>query len=223
VNKLFKFFKKNPPLVPKKSYTQVLSRQNMLNIAKKTLKIKDVFLNLQNKKIKQVQRLISGNHRPKPCINMTTKGPSRKQVIIPMNTNNTRKYMKDASTHVININRALKSIKSNIIADFIRLDDKCIIIFTNNVANPSDLQEIERCVKNSLVVEEDQIESPKLPQSKSYLKIVSISYISNQTNTKLFPDKVEKILKNSYIFNDIVLASKPQIIKILPKSDIFIV
>ena len=131
--------------------------------------------------------------------------------------------MKDASTHVININRALKSIKSNIIADFIRLDDKCIIIFTNNVANPSDLQEIERCVKNSLVVEEDQIESPKLPQSKSYLKIVSISYISNQTNTKLFPDKVEKILKNSYIFNDIVLASKPQIIKILPKSDIFIV
>ena len=195
----------------------------MLNIAKETLKIKDAFLNLQNKKIKQVQRLISSNHRPKPCINITTKGLSRKQVIVPMNTDNTRKYMNDASTHVININRALKSIKSNIIADFIRLDDKCIIIFTNNVTNPSDLQEIKRCVKNSLVVEEDQIESPRLPQSKSYLKIVSISYISNQTNTKLFPDEVEKILKNSHIFNDIVLASKPQIIKILPKSDISIV
>jgi len=140
-----------------------------------------------------------------------------------MNTDNTRKYMKDTSTHVININKALKSIKSNIITNFIRLDDKCIIIFTNNVTNPSDFQEIKRCVKNSLVVEEDQIESPRLPQSKLYLKIVSISYVSNQTNMKLSSDKVEKILKNRHIFNDIVLTSKLRIIKISPKSDMSIV
>jgi len=140
-----------------------------------------------------------------------------------MNTDNARKYIKDASTHIININRALKSIKSNIIANFIKLDDKGIVISTNNVTNPSDLQEIKRYVKNSLVVEEDQIKFSRLPQSKSYLKIVSISYISNQTNTKLSPNKVKKILKNSHIFNDVVLASKHRIIKILPKSDISIV
>jgi len=140
---------------------------------------------------------------------MTTKGPSHKQVIVPMNTDNTRKYMKDASTHIININRALKSIKLNIIADFIRLDGKNIVISTNNVANPSDLQEIGRYVKNSLVVEVDQIKFPRLPQSKLYLKIVSIPYLSNQTNTRLSVNEVEKILKNNHIFNDIVLASKP--------------
>jgi len=76
-------------------------------------------LNLQNKKIKQVQKLISGNSKPKLCINMTMKGPSYKQVIVPMNINNTRKFLKDSSTHVINIDRALKSIKSNVMADFI--------------------------------------------------------------------------------------------------------
>ena len=184
---------------------QVSSRQNMSNIAREILKIKDTFLNLQNKKIEQVQKLISGNHKPKPCINMTTKGPSCKQVIVPVNNNNARKYMKDVSTHIININRTLKSIKSNIFADFIKLDDKGIIISTNNITNSSDLQEIKRCVNNSLVVEEDQIKFPRLSQSKLYLKIVGISYISNQTNIKLSSDEVEKILKNSHIFNDVVL------------------
>jgi len=94
-----------------------------------------------------------------------------------MNSDNARNYIKNVSTYIININRALKSIKSNIIADFIRLDEKDIIISTNNVANPSNLQEIKRCVKNSLVVEADQIDPPRLSQSKSYLKIVSISYL----------------------------------------------
>jgi len=164
MNKLSKYFKKNPPVVPRKSYVQVLSRPNTSNIVRETLKIKDTFPNLQNKKIEQVQKLISGDHKPKPCINMTTKGSSHKQVIVPMNTDNARKYMKDASIHVININRALKSIKLGIIPDFIKLDDKGIIISTNNIANPSDLQEIKRYVKNFLVVEEDQIEFPRLPQ-----------------------------------------------------------
>ena len=100
-----------------------------------------------------------------------------------MNIDNTRKYMKNSSTHVININRTLKSIKSNIMANFIRIDDKDIIISTNNIASPSDLQEIEKCVKNSLVAKADQIESSRLLQSKSYLKIVSIPYLTKQSNT----------------------------------------
>jgi len=52
----------------------------MSNIAMKTLKIKDTFPNLQNKKIKQVQKLISGNHKPKPHINMTTKVSRTKSI-----------------------------------------------------------------------------------------------------------------------------------------------
>ena len=104
-----------------------------------TLKIKEAFPNLQNKKIEQVQKLISGNSKPKLYINMTTKRPSCKQVIVPMNIDNIRKFLKDSSTHIININSALKSIKSNVMADFIWIDDKGIVISTNNVASPSDL------------------------------------------------------------------------------------
>jgi len=88
---------------------------------------------------------------------------SHKQVIVPMNNELAKKYLKDSSTHIISINHALKSIKSKIMADFIRIEDKGIVILTNNVTNPSDLQEIKKCVRNSLNSDIDQISSPKLP------------------------------------------------------------
>jgi len=91
---------------------------------------------------------------------MTTKNPSCKQVIV---IENMKYFMRESSMHVININRALKDIKSNVMADFVHLDDKGIIISTNNVAGPSDLQEIEKYVKNTLCVVADQITMPRLP------------------------------------------------------------
>ena len=65
--------------------------------------------------------------------------------------------------------------------------------------------------------------TPRLPQSKSYLKIVGIPYYIDKLNTRISSEDIEQILKNSYIFNDIILASKPRIIKISSKSDIAIV
>jgi len=84
------------------------------------LKIKEMFLKLQNKKIDQVQKIINGNNsKPKPQINITTKGPSHKQIIVPISKEAANKYIKDASVYIISINSTLKSIKSGIIADFI--------------------------------------------------------------------------------------------------------
>ena len=114
-----KYFKKNLPPVQKKSYAQVSFKLTTSNIAIETLKIKKAFLNLQNKKVKQIQNLISGDSKSKLHINMTIKGLSHKQVIVPMNIDNTRKFIKNSSTYIININRALKSIKSNVMTNFI--------------------------------------------------------------------------------------------------------
>jgi len=162
VNKISKYFKKNLPLAQKKSYAQVSSKLTISNIVMETLKIKEAFPNLQNKKIKQVQKLISSNSKPKPCINITMKEPLCKQVMVPMNIDNTRKFLKNSNTHIININRALKSIKLNVIADFIRIDNKNILISTNSVTSPSDLHEIEGYIKNSLCVEADCYNSKTL-------------------------------------------------------------
>ena len=69
----------------------------------------------------------------------------------------------------------------------------------------------------------EQISSPRLPQSKSYLKIVGIPYNSEITNSCISSNDVECILKSNHIFNDIVLASKPCIIKVSPKYDMSII
>ena len=120
----------------------------MSNIIRNTLQIKESFPNLPNAKIDLIQKVInSSNSKPKPRINMTTKGPSCKQVIVPISNNLSKKFTKNSSIHVININQALKGINSKTIVDFIRVEDKGIVITTNNISLNSDLQEIEKYVK----------------------------------------------------------------------------
>ena len=188
------------------------------------LKIKEMFLKLQNQKIDQVQKIINrGKSKPKPYINMTTKGLSCKQIIVPMNKEVANKYIKNTSNHISSINWALKVIKSSIVADFIHIDDRGIIISTKNITLPSDLQKVEKIAKKSLQDDDDQIASPCLSQSKSYLKIVGIPYLNKQTNMYISPEDIKKILKLNHIFNDIVLVSRPQVIKVSPKSDMAII
>jgi len=104
------------------------------------LKLKEMFPSLPNKKIDLVQKVInSSSEKSKPKINMTTKGPSQKQVIVPMNNNLSKRFIKDLSTYVINLNHALKNIQSNTIADFICADNKGVIITTNNISSNADL------------------------------------------------------------------------------------
>jgi len=48
-----------------------------------------------------------------------TKELLRKQVIVPISNNNKVKFIKNSSAHIVNINRMLKNIKSEVIADFV--------------------------------------------------------------------------------------------------------
>ena len=134
-----------------------------------------------------------------------------------------KKFIKDSATHITNINHALKSIKSNVCTDFICVDNKGVIISTNSIASSSNLQKIEKYVKNSLQTNDNSIASPRLPQSKFYVKIIGIPYFVDKSNTYILSEDIKHILKNNHIFNDIVLVSKPIINKVSPKSDIAIV
>ena len=92
VNNLNRFFKKKT-IVPNKkgqgskSYTQA---SLIGNIARETLKIKEMFPKLQASKIKNIQNIIHEDNKLKPHINMTMKGPLCKQVIVSMNNKNKR-------------------------------------------------------------------------------------------------------------------------------------
>ena len=78
-------------------------------------------------------------------------------------------------------------------------------------------------MKNLNNINSSNVMSPRLPQSKSYLKILSIPYFVKNTNLLLTSNITEKVLETTYIFNDVVLALSLHIIKASPKSDIAVI
>jgi len=97
----------------KMSYAQV-----SLPSTSEILKTKKLFPKLQANKIDNIHKIINDGSKSKPKINMIKKESLRKQVIIPMSNDNKTKFIEISSTHITNINRVLKNIKSEVIADF---------------------------------------------------------------------------------------------------------
>ena len=98
------------------------------------LKIKEAFPALNAQKIDQVNNIVNGQSKQKPRINMTTKGSSRKHIIIPMSSDNVSSFLKNSSLNVANINRQLHNAKSDVLVNYIRSDNTGIIVVTNKVA-----------------------------------------------------------------------------------------
>ena len=162
-----------------------------------------------------------GKGNKKPRINMTTRGPSRREVIIPITKPNTELIVNLAHIHISNINKCLKNSKSDIIADFIQTTNNGIVITTNKPANDINLSTIKKYLKNVKNVNPDSIEISCLPKSKLYMKIIGLPHKIEQG--VITPDYIEGVLKDMHLFKDIILASKLCIIKALPKSDMAVV
>lgn len=189
----------------------------------KILKIKKIFLKLLANKIDNIYKIVNGDNKLKQKLNMTTKEPSRKQVIISISNNNKAKFMEFSSLYITNLNRNLKNIKSDILTGFVYINQADITIVTNKVALSLDLQTIEKYIKNANYIDSNKVNILCLPQSKSYLKIIGIYYLLENTNTIISLDIVKEIIKSNHIFNNIVVASKPCIIKVSPKLDMAII
>ena len=225
INTISKYFKGNKTTTNStkltKSYAQA-SKQTAST--SKVLKIKESFPALNANQIDQVNNIIKDNPKPKPHIQMTTKGPSRKQVIVPMSNDNNNSFIKNSTIHVTNINKLLRNAKSEVVVDFIRSNPIGLVIVTNKVTIQSDLQIISQYIKKSEDINKLQVEEPCLSQSKSYLKIIGILFFPNgKTQECLNASDIKTILKQNQIFDNIKLASRPRVIKVSPKSDMSIV
>ena len=83
---------------------------------------------------------------------------------------------------------------------------------------------INQYIKNSNEVNALQVEEPRLSKSKSYLKIIGIPYYThNNSQECLISSDIETILKQNQIFDNISLAFKLWVIKVLSKSNMSIV
>jgi len=72
-------------------------------------------------------------------------------------------------------------------------------------------------------VDANNVMSPRLPQLKSYSKILDILYFVDDTNLSITLDIIETVVKSTHIFKNIVLVSHSQVIKVSPKSDMMMV
>ena len=97
------------------------------------------------------------------------------------------------------------------------------MITTNKVTSTSDLSVIKKYIKNINVTDSNDIISPRLSKSKSYLRILGILYFIEDMNIPITLDIIKKMLQSTYIFNDVILASRPCIIKAFLRSDIAII
>ena len=199
------------------SYVQAMS--STVNI----LKIKEVFPALPNKKILEIHNVAFPKQNNKgKNVQPTTKGLSRKQAIVPVSSNLTKIIMSDTNIHIFQINTHLKNIKSTLCVEFIHPCPGGIFIVTNNVSNLSNLTIIEKHFKSMEGINTNKVLAPRLPQSKSYLKITGIPYIQSDSN-KIMSDNVIEFMKYIEIFENISLATKPRVIKAFPKSDMAII
>jgi len=84
-----------------------------------------------------------------------------------------------------------------------------------------DLLTIKKFLKNIDNVNLDLIEGLHLSKSKLYMKIVRLLYKIEQE--VITPDYIEGILKETHLFKDVMLASKPHVIKVSSKSNMVVV
>jgi len=101
-----------------KLYTQATTSSS-INNTRKVSEIKETFPNLQTNKILKIQQIIKGDSKSEYKLNMMIKELLRKQIIVHENNNNRIKFVAELSTHISNINRALKNLKLDIKADFV--------------------------------------------------------------------------------------------------------
>jgi len=76
--------------------------------------------------------------------------------------NNSENIMKLSNKHVANINRVLKDIKSDIIADFNYADNRSLTITTNKVAFTLDLNTIKKYIKNVDIIDLNDVRDAKV-------------------------------------------------------------
>ena len=79
-----------------------------------------------------------------------------------MSLQNTERIMVKSNKYINNINKALKDIQSDIITDFICINNRSMIITTNKVATNLDLNTIKKYIKSIDEVNTSEVISSRL-------------------------------------------------------------
>ena len=79
-----------------------------------------------------------------------------------MSSINSERFIAILNKYIANINKSLKNIKSDIIADFIWANDRGLVITINKVVVILDLNTIKSYIKNVGIIDSNKVISPRL-------------------------------------------------------------
>ena len=94
---------------------------------------------------------------------------------------------------------------------------------TNFVASAAELEMIKQWLKKGTGLNASTVVEPCLPQSKSFLKILGVPYWGNNASIPITQAQVEAVIANTPVFEGVVLASCPRIMKASPSSDMSVI
>jgi len=116
---------------------------------------------------------------------MTTHGPTRRQVLIPLDTPTAEVVVANAATAVESCNRGLVEAHSKLRVELVRKAWDGISMSTNFVASAAELEVIKQWLKKVAGLAASTVVEPRLPQSKSFLKILGVPYWGNNSSLSI--------------------------------------
>jgi len=150
---------------------------------------------------------------------MTTYGPTRRQVLIPP----AKVVVANTATAVESCNRGLVEAHSKLRVESVCKAWNGISMSTNFVASAAELEVIKQWLKKVAGLAASTVVEPRLLQSKSFLKIFGVSYWGNNSSLPITQAQVESVIANTPIFEEVVLASHPCIMKASPSSNMSVI
>ena len=131
--------------------------------------------------------------------------------------------MANAASAVESCNKGLVNAHSKLRVESVHKAWVGVSMSTNSVASAAELEVIKQWLKKTAGLGESTEVEPRLPQSKSFLKILDVPYWDSKSSLPITPAQVAEALSCSPLFESVTLASMPHIMKASPSSDMSVI
>jgi len=109
-------------------------------------------------------------------LKMMTQGPTRYQVLVPLDSATAELIVANAASAVQFCNKSLVEARSKLRVESVHKAWDGVSMSTNSVASATKLEVIKQWLKKTAGLGESTEVEPCLPQSKSFLKILDVPY-----------------------------------------------
>jgi len=155
-------------------------------------------------------------------LKMTTQEPTRCQVV-PLDSAAAELIVANAASAVQSCNKGLVSARSKLRVESVHKAWDGVSMSTNSIASAAELEVIKQWLKKTAGLGESTEVEPRLPQSKSFLRVLGVPYWDSKTSLPVTSAQVAEALSSSPLFKGVTLVSMPRIMKASPSSDMSVI